>query len=262
LVKMVAPRIKSPAKNKSCIRPIPYGDADNPDRVDLDCERAWRRKKPAVCCIYDVKNLIDALPIGGPTLASVGNDTPTNAYIALAGAFYGVQQQHLTGGQLAMLMKQQSQEGSTPLKSVTIIGHSWAINYKIGGIDPAGGENQVFRLRDLLRTGPYDNDYAEWPNWTDAIQGKRPPLCWLRTDAQVRLVGCITSNFANYWASEMLRGTAIAWGTKRPTWAFPGRMGWGRRARGGVWQWDGGETARTPAAYHQMPYWAQHNAAN
>ena len=212
------------AKNKSCIRPIPGKD----QAINRQMEINWRWKRPAKCGVYETKNLHDQLPSGGNIVAAIGSDS--NGYIRLAGAFYGARP--MLGPELAKQMKAQSQDGNTPLSAITVVGHSWRRESVIGGVNPDRTFNlgQVFKLQDILDTGPFITPF-DWPKWTDAIQGIRPPLCWLRTTSTVRLVGCYTSEFAKQWAQAMVRKPSVVFGTNLPTWAYDDRtMGWGKKS--------------------------------
>jgi RHS repeat-associated protein len=249
LVQLVAPKLNA-RKNKSCIRPV----TDRlPDLAIRLMEAEWKRKRPHACRVYDVRNLTDKLPRGQAIIASVGTDR--NNYIRLASHFYGAT--NMTGAALGDLIRTRSNQGSSPLGELTIVGHSWRGKDLIGGQD-----GEFFRLRNLRASG----SYFAWPSFKNATNGILPPICWFRTDATVRLVGCITRGFADQWASAILRGNATAYGTNRPTWAYSeSEMGWGKRTSNALnWELDrDAGTAKSPREYHMMEeFWVPVAAKN
>jgi RHS repeat-associated protein len=209
-----------PVRNRFCIRPsVLHLDARRYATLKPGIVKQWGNGLGHPCVLYDVGNLVDAWPSGGDVLASVGSDD--SRYIEFASAFYGVPEDRrgITGAKLLDIIAHESGRGSKPLKSITIIGHSWSGEREIGSADGL----QVFKYSDLP---PRKGEMAR-PTWDEALTATFPPTCWLRTDATVRLVGCLTSGFARTIAVDWLRGRAKVYGTGRPTWAKSAtQMGW------------------------------------
>ncbi len=152
------------------------------------------------------------------------------------------------------MLEQKSNEGKTPLSSIVLIGHGDADSKKLGG--------------DTTVEVPTRSEAFKWPRWDEAVNGKLPKGCWLRTDARVRLVGCRTRKMAKALATNVLRGDAVAYGTTKYTWAVSGKvMGWGRLGHtvGGVAfpVFDSNApTATTEDEYHSHKWWKSFKAQN
>lgn len=143
------------------------------------------------------------------------------------------------------LLRQQSDHGRTPIQSLKIVGHSSRSAHAIGGVPtgcPAVGAAEQFHLYDLLGLASSPNNsasaYGQWQSdLTRARNYELPPVCWFRTDAVVRLIGCETNVFAKQLARHILVKGGVAWGTNTLTWAYPAgqnegnviwEFGWGR----------------------------------
>ncbi|MEX1098089.1 MAG: RHS repeat-associated core domain-containing protein [Planctomycetales bacterium] len=255
LVALVAPSLNA-ERNISCIRPVCLVDAAD-----------WKAKRPTVGGYYQTGNLTDSWPTGSPVVASVGADC--NGYINAANIFFDVPdnedpnltQRGVSGSRLAELIMTNAGNGTTPIGDLQIIGHSWHNKDAIGGsrigctpreirrasertlVFPTGTNVTFDRLQ--LRSADPQSKFASFWSWqTDlalAQSGHMPPGCWFRSDATVRLIGCITEHFAASLARVLLRKGAAAYGTDRPTWAFPTNdpkrpfdFGWGT-FQNGVW---------------------------
>ena len=111
---------------------------------------------------------------------------------------------------------------------------------------------------------PLNQDMWAWQgDLSRAKAGEFAPGCWFFPDAEVRLIGCITSGFAADWAKSIGRYAGAAHGTNRPTWAFNAReFGWGDNP-GGRWIGDRSlGVATTPEDYFKMKYWVKHEGKN
>lgn len=287
LAAIANPRLRNRRKNSVCIRPLQRTVWDFPEptgigTVDATSQiaRAWNEGVPHPCGVYDTGNLTDSWPLdGGDLLASVGSDM--NLYIANASLFYEVplRDSFLTPDQIKNKIMQQSGTGRTPLRSMTLIGHSWDNDVRIGGVRNIGGA-QVggwFELTSLVNGRTHELRNPPWPTWEDAIAGRFPPICWFRTGrgTTVRFVGCKTWKLAEYFALHLLRGDAVAFGTRKPTWAFsPGDppndtpyrlMGWGKGSDFAGWRPDTkAPLAYKPREYHAAgkDYWTEFKAGN
>jgi hypothetical protein len=198
-------------------------------------------------------------------MLSVGADC--NGYIGASSTFFGLTASGLTAKAAATLIGQRASFGATPIKTLIIVGHSWNTSNQIGGSSYGCTPAQI-KANSLIRESLKFTDLAVaagyaaleeniWriPTFANAVDIKLPPGCWFRKDASIRLVGCQTFNMAFKTAGLVLRGNAKAWGTKFPTWVFPGLragtfvMGWGD-LRGGRWFGDADKgKAGTPSAY-------------
>ena len=274
-----------PKRNKVCIRPsIAFPPIDL--LLSLfgvgyweSVKNAWESGKPHFCGVYDTGNLTDSWPDGGDLLASVGSDA--SGYIANASLFYRIplSDSFLTPDQIKNKIMEQSGTGRTPLRSMTLIGHSWDSDVRIGGVTKMGGVEVGgwFELTSLVNGRAHELRNPPWPTWEDAIAWRFPPICWFRTadGTTVRFVGCKTWKLAEYFALYLLRGDAVAWGTRKPTWAFPSgnppnstrylAMGWGTGSDSQGWSPDTeAPLAFTPRKYHAAgeDYWTEFEAGN
>jgi len=205
-----------------------------------DPEKAWKQNKPHPCVIYDTGNLTNEWPDGGEFKAGMGPDE--NNYIAPASAFYGARV--YAGIEMVVQeLAKTSGRGKTPISSLILIGHGRRNRDAIGGSQFGFTINTFGRGRERYN----------WPSWEDALAGHLPPICWIRTDAKVRFVGCETATFAKAFASAWLRGDAKAYGTTRGTWAFgPKALGW-MTPSGGPDTTE--KIANTPEEYHGHRFW-------
>ena len=242
--------------NQYVVRPRPMmylGDGEpgaHPDDMRAD----WQKGQPTLCGYYDAKNLLDLLPTGGPIKASVGNDS--NQYIVKMNIFYKISKKNQTGKQVKQLIIDESGEGTKPLESLLLVGHS-GIGANLIGAQQGGTR---FDLSTLGRGGAI----YKRRNWADAVAGKMPVVGWFRTDAEVRFAGCYTSKLAENFANNFLRGEAVAWGTTKMIIPVPGvQVGWGE------WR-EGREVifsqtfAKTPEKFHTnewaKKYWKDFEA--
>ncbi len=244
LVGLVDKRL-APSKNAMCIRPVIHGV--DPAIVGAmreawgDVNRKGVAPRPAVGGVYDVSSLVmKKTQNGAPVAVSVGSDT--NNYIGAATHFFGAT--HFDSpAKLAEYLRVVSQDGATPIGTLYLIGHGNEFLRGIGGRrDGPAGSHQVFKLGDLTLAakaalggrnlyGSNQNLLAYWPSFDEAVDGKLPPVAWLATDAEVRVIGCKTSSFAATIARHWLRSTeAVAYGTLKNTWAPGNAMGWGNES--------------------------------
>ena len=218
LVKEVNPQL-DPKKNTLCI--VPQVDA-MPSVVLGEAEKAWSRQshRPVECGVYNTGNLTDSWTNGGKGTASLGVDK--NNYIAPATTFYGAVWFPSTESFVDAL-RTKSGSGGKPLSGFTLIGHGLSRGEAVGGEVFGDPRSAWFRVQSLgVQQGRV--------KWEHARNRILPPICWFRTDAEVRFVGCNTSGFAKNFAKKWLRLNAIAWGTTIMTWAIgDGKMGWGDR---------------------------------
>ena len=268
--------------NRSCIQPVPIDAATGTyigKELEAKMRSAWMQKKPARCGVYDVGNLLDVWPTGGEVTASIGIDQVLPgygiSYIHSAADFYGIpsNRRFFRGTELANYIAVTANEGGTPIgrapyaadpqSESIIIGHSWDNLKSIGGFNAQGGQ---FSLDDLAARSKGGAVWY-WPKFDDAKQRILPPICWFRTSARVRMVGCKSSRFARHFANELLRKTDLgnggAFGALVPTWAVPGpplQMGFGKEKNGNV-VFDAPDLYDTPASYHKAENrWKFHEA--
>jgi RHS repeat-associated protein len=188
--------------NWVCIRPKPEGLSEE---VAKKMETYYANKTAPLCGKYDVGNLVDAWPVGSPSapmysLFAQGEPTGTRTR--------GFVERHRGKGSLPQFTREQlaasAGNGSTPLAGLLLAGH--CDNGETYISSALEGKIQKYGLNEIL--GNIDQG-----NYTDAVAGKFPPLCWFRHDAVVILQACCSEAFAAEWATRVLRKGAQAWGT-------------------------------------------------
>ena len=255
------------ATNRFCVRPVPIGGycgTGRPIATDEEMERAWRRGGPAPCGLYDARNLLDLLPVGGPVRAGVGGGND-NGYIENMGLFYGIpaNMRHLSRAQIIEEIKRASGEGGTPIQFMTLIGHAARSNDLFG--DQHGRAALMFGADDLAEglVGPNGEPVGLYGQraWRDAVEGRTPPIGWFRADkgTEVRFVGCESSVVARNFARRILRGDAVAWGTSELTEPRSGQTG-ARfvRDRGRLGPRPITDWALTPAQFEDDSPWSRY----
>ena len=260
---------KKPLKstNKYCVRPVPVGGycgTGRPIATDEEMQQEWESAgKPARCGLYDAGNMLDLWGIGGPVEAGVGTSFD-NGYLQNMGAFYGIpeNQRHLSKAEIVERIKQASGEGLTPIQSMTLIGHSARRDTRFG--DQGGLTDYLFGAEDLATglLGPNDGPVGLFGirAWTDAVAGIMPPVGWFRGDkgTEVRFVGCRSSKVAIAFASKVLRGDAVAWGTSLYTYPAPGGKGASFVRFSGSTDIVTKRLARNPDEFENVEPWSKH----
>ncbi|PQO40656.1 hypothetical protein C5Y97_05375 [Blastopirellula marina] len=162
------------------------------------------------CGEYDTATLTDSLPRSALSIG-VGKDTNGNVFLDNANGVYGVEKRHLSKKGVDNVMQHSSHEGNALISSLVVVGHGGI------GLDYVGDLNDNSKF-ELI---PKGTAFA-WSDYDKAIKRELSPAFWFASDAQVRLVGCMTSDFAEHFATNVLRGKdASAFGTSSNVWAGP-----------------------------------------
>ena len=174
-------------------------------------EIAWNNTTITPCGIYNVIFMTNQRGDGAYKF-SIGYDAQgNNGFISWSNKYFEVEKKNrnISGKKMYDILDSAIAKSKKPMKLLDIIGH-WVNNGEVGGSD---------RLQSIITiNGNVFGSATNKRSWNDAIQGKVPPIAWFADNSIVRFLGCSTTQIANDFARNYLRGNATAYGTKMQLW--------------------------------------------
>ncbi|WP_158545328.1 RHS repeat domain-containing protein [Bremerella cremea] len=204
LLDLVDPEKKLRQENVMGIIPVKTGveELDEEVKTAYDSNSGFDAKA-VPCGLYDTKHLE---PTSGANLIiAVGTDKTRN-YTDEALTFFkrsfvdsnSVTPLHIYKlGVLKRKLEEYSGKGETPIRGLLLIGHGAIGSTHIGSLDENG----------LVISPGLASSNFKWSKYDEAILSHLSPGFYYTTNATIRVAGCQTKEYAEFVASNLLRGT-------------------------------------------------------